>query len=548
MRNLFLILFFQVVFLSLFAQKTVIKAPEKPKLIVGIIVDQMRYDYLYRYWDKYGNGGFKRLLSEGYNFENCQYNYVPTSTGPGHASVYTGTTPSIHGIAGNEWYVRETGHFMYVTEDTTVAPVGINSAEGKMSPKNLLSTTITDELRLFNNMQSKVIGVSLKDRGSILPAGHIPNAAYWYDGKTGNWITSSYYMNELPVWVKEFNNKKLPEVYLSKPWSTYLPIAEYSESLPDNQKYKQSFSGEAENKFPHDLPILKAKSGFDLLRSTPFGNTFTLDFALKIIEAENLGKGKYTDFLALSFSSTDYIGHRFGVHSIEVEDTYIRLDKEIERLLTYLDQNLGKNNSLIFLTADHAGAYTPKYLKEIGIPSGYFNEKYMDTLKTKLNKEFGNANYVLAYENSQLYLNRQLLSEKKIKEQVENYIKEFLLGFEGVVKVIRAEDLGTMNNSQEWVLRIQNGIYPKRSGDLIVVFEPGWFDSSYAANGGTTHGSGYNYDTHVPLLWHGWSIKKGASAERVNITDIASTLAGLLNIMEPNGSIGRNLEDIIKLK
>ncbi|MDX5348867.1 MAG: alkaline phosphatase family protein, partial [Hymenobacteraceae bacterium] len=277
---------------------------ERPKLVVGIVVDQMRYDFLYRYWDKYSDGGFKRLMREGFNFKNTHYNYAPTYTGPGHASIYTGTYPAIHGIVGNDWFVRGTDRNIYCTEDRGVTCIGADTDAGKMSPANLLTTTVTDELRLATNQGAKVIGVCLKDRGSILPAGHAANAAYWYDGSTGNWISSSFYMKELPKWVEQFNKKKLPAQYLNQDWETLLPLKQYTESTPDENTYEGAFKGQKKAVFPYKLKELRGNS-YDLLRSTPFGNTFTKEFAIAAIEEEKMGKGNFTDFLTLSFSSTD---------------------------------------------------------------------------------------------------------------------------------------------------------------------------------------------------------------------------------------------------
>ena len=310
----------------------------KPKLVVGIVVDQMRYDYIYRFWDKYSEGGFKRLVNNGFFCKNTNYNYVPTYTAPGHAAIYTGTTPAINGIVGNDWFDRALGKKIYCVVDTTVVGVGSISKEGKRSPANLLTSTITDELRLATNMKSKVIAISLKDRSAILPGGHTANAAYWFDGSNGNFISSTYYMKELPRWVVEFNEKKLPQKYLSQPWNTLLPIDQYTESLADDNPYETKFAGEQRPVFPHDLPVLMAKNkGMGLLLTTPFGNSLLLDFAKEVLYAESMGKAETPDFLAISFSATDYIGHAYGPNSIEVEDCYLRLDKDIAELLNMIE-------------------------------------------------------------------------------------------------------------------------------------------------------------------------------------------------------------------
>ena len=303
------------------------KQISRPKLVVGMVIDQMRWDYLYRYYNRYSSGGFKRLLNEGFSAENTFIPYTPTYTACGHASIYTGSVPAINGIVGNDWYDRDLNRNMYCAEDTSVSTVGSNTTAGKMSPKNLLVTTITDELRLATNFKSKVIGISLKDRGSIMPAGHSANAAYWYDGGTGDWITSTHYMSKLPTWLEDCNKIKLANKFYDKNWNTLYPIDTYTQSTIDNKAYEGKARGEESPSFPHPLKLYIGKN-YDMIRSTPYGNTITLDLAKLAILSEDLGKGSATDFLAVSCSSTDYVGHQYGPNSIEAEDTYLRLDKD----------------------------------------------------------------------------------------------------------------------------------------------------------------------------------------------------------------------------
>jgi predicted AlkP superfamily pyrophosphatase or phosphodiesterase len=520
---------------------------QRPKLIVGIVVDQMRYDYLYRYWSKYGNDGFKRLIRDGFSYENTHYNYEPTYTGPGHASIYTGTTPAIHGIIGNNWYDRRTGKDVYCTEDNAVSSVGSASIWGKMSPVNLLASTITDELRLATNMQSKVIGVCIKDRGSILPAGHTANAAYWYDGTNGNWITSTYYRQELPDWVQSFNARNLAAGYLSQPWTPLLPLTQYTESTPDDNNFENPFSGEEKPVFPHNLPALRGTS-FDIIRSTPFGNTLTKDFAVETIKAENMGKGAGTDFLALSFSSTDYIGHQFGPNSVEVEDTYLRLDKDLGDFLKFLDKQIGKNEYLIFLSADHGAALVPSYASSVRLPGGSISpKKLQDSLNEFLKEQYGAGNWVTAFVNHQVYLNHALIGSKKIDlVEIQEKVAAYLLDFEGVLKTTTAESIVKGNPETGLEGFMKRGYLRRRSGDVVVTLLPGWFEGyNSVQTKGTTHGTAFAYDTHVPLLWYGWHVKKGLSSSRVSITDIAPTLAQWLHIMEPNGSTGRPLQEVL---
>jgi predicted AlkP superfamily pyrophosphatase or phosphodiesterase len=515
-----------------------------PKLVVGIVVDQMRYDYIYRFWNKYGNGGFKRLVNQGYFCRNTHYNYAPTYTAPGHASVYTGATPAVHGIIGNNWFVREENKSTYCTDDHSVKTVGSTSIAGEMSPANMWTNSITDELRLTTNLQAKVIGISLKDRGSILPAGHLANAAYWFDSENGAFISSTYYMQALPEWVSKFNAKDKAKEYLSKEWTTLLPIAQYSESLEDDNVYEGLLRGEAKALFPHNLPKIYTEDGYELIRNTPFGNSLVKDFALEAIQTEKLGKGIATDFLAVSFSSTDYIGHKYGPRSIELEDTYLRLDRDLAQLLTFLDTYLGKEKVLVFLTADHAGAEVPAYLESVKVPAGYFASKqHMQQLKAYLYQTYSDS-LVTSFINQQVYLNDKVMEEKKLnKEEVQQAIAQYVLKMTGVASSATALAMQRYEYTQGINSLLQKGYHARRSGDIMVNLLPQWMEYSKT---GTTHGSPYTYDTHVPLLWYGWTIKPGSSVSYVAITDIAPTLAFILKTSLPNGTTGKPIEALVK--
>lgn len=519
------------------------KAPSTPKLVVGIVVDQMRYDYIYRFWDKYGTDGFKRLVNEGYFCRNTNYNYVPTYTGPGHASVYTGTTPAVHGIISNNWYVPGSKNEVYCATDTSVRGVGVGPevAEGKRSPQRMLTTTVGDQLRLSSNMQSKVIGIALKDRASILPAGHTANAAYWFDEKSNLWISSTFYMNALPQWVSDFNTQKKPQQYLAQDWTTLLPAAQYTQSITDLNGYEGKFPGETTTGFPHKSAAISAN-----IKATPWGNDLTKDFALATIKAENLGKGTATDFLAVSFSSTDYVGHMFGPQSMEVEDTYLRLDKDLAELLKFLDTWVGKQNVVVFLTADHGAVENPQYLIDNKIPAGFFNEKMaVDSLKKMLKKQYGDTTLLLAYSNQQVFLNHNLIRSKNWNQtEIENRVADLFLGFTGVETTVTATALRNTQFTDKPRSLVQLGWNATRSGDVCVVYQPGWFEDGFRT--GTTHGAPWSYDTHVPLLWYGWKIKNGSSDEAQNITDIAPTVCQLLNIQFPNGCTGKPITGMTK--
>ena len=510
---------------------------DKPKLVVGIVVDQMRYDFLYRYSEKYSSGGFKRLMNEGFNCRNNHYDYAPTVTAAGHAAIFTGSIPAIDGIIGNEWFNQKTGKSVYCVEDTSVRTVGSDRKAGLMSPKNLLVSTITDQLRIANNFQSKTIGIALKDRGSILPAGHTANGAYWFDSKNGSFITSTFYMNDLPQWVKDFNALKMPQKYMAEGWKTLLPIEQYTESTADNQLYESKLSGEKTPTFPHELAAQSGVNLLEVIRTTPFGNTLTKDFALAAIKNENLGKSPKTDFLTVSFSSTDYVGHSFGPNSIESEDTYLRLDKDIAEILTTLDNTLGKDNYLVFLSADHGVADVPGFWQSQKLPSGVFNTSdSMKEIKSALKIAFGEGEFIRAIDNSQIYLNENIMREKKISyAQIHEVVRQTLLKREDVADVIDLHNLANSTLPEYQIKYVKNGLNPRRSGDIMIVLNPSWFEGRMQ---GTTHGSLYRYDTHVPLLFYGWKVKTGETTIRTNISDIAPTVADFLNILEPNGSIG----------
>lgn len=516
----------------------------RPKLVVGIIVDQMRYDYWYRYYNKYGKGGFKRLLNNGFNCRNHHYHYALTVTAAGHASVYTGSTPAIHGIVGNDWYDRRLGKGMYCVGDSTVQPIGTtNATAGKMSPKNLLVSTITDQLRVSTNFQSKVVGVAIKDRGAILPAGHAANAAYWFDSKTGNWITSSFYMNDLPQWVKDYNAKKRPSELIKQGWQTLLPLEQYTESTTDDQPYEIKLAGTKKSVFPYELAG-SSGDAFGVLASTPHGNTLTKEIAMEALKNEKLGKGSATDFLCVSFSTPDYVGHAFGPNSVEEEDIYLRLDKDLAEMMTTLDDWVGKDNYLLFISADHGVMDVVDLWKQNRLPAGRLNFSQMnEAVTTALKEKFGDGDFITSTENYQFYLNHQTLLAKKITvNEVHQVIRDVLLRFDGIADILNLHDLSHANLNDYLLTLYKNGHHAKRSGDIQLVTEPGWMAGPIAAS----HGTPYNYDTHIPLLFYGWGIKPGETFSRTAVADTAPTIAALLKILEPSGNIGRVIEDVMR--
>lgn len=514
---------------------------ERPKLVVGLVVDQMRWDYLYRYYDRYVDGGFKRLINEGFSAENTLIPYVPTYTACGHSSIYTGTGPAVNGIIGNSWFDPQLQRNVYCTEDNDAKTVGSTSDAGQMSPKNLLSNTITDELRLATNFKSKVIGIAMKDRGAILPAGHAADAAYWYDGASGNWITSTYYRNDLPEWLSKYNGLKKTDEFLSQDWNTLYPINTYSQSSSDDKIYESRFKNATSSAFPHNTKVAVGKD-YGMIRSTPYGNTMTLDVAKLALESEKLGADAVTDFLAVSLSSTDYVGHQFGPNSIEAEDTYLRLDKDLAAFFSYLDKTVGKGNYLFFLSADHGAIQVPGFLTENKIPAGSFSSKQLSTdLNVALEKQFSIKNAVKVVSNYQVIFSAEVRSNRALMEKLKPATIDFLRSYEGVQDAIDLSQIANASLPSEIKNRLFNGYNARRSGDVSFILRPNWFDGGKT---GTSHGSWYNYDAHIPLVFMGWNVKPGKTNKTYHMTDIAPTLAAMLHIQMPNGSTGEAITEL----
>jgi len=515
----------------------------RPKLVVGLVVDQMRWDYLYRYYDRYApTGGFKRMLSQGFTCENTLIPYIPTVTACGHSCIYSGAVPAVSGITGNTWWDRQLMRSVYCTEDKTVKTVGSSFAQGQQSPRNMLVTTICDEMRLATNFKSKVIGIAIKDRGGILAAGHSANAAYWYDNSNGNWITSTYYMSELPEWVNNFNAQKLTDKYYQQGWNLLYPAATYQQSTPDAKEYEAKPFG---NTFPYDLKQFAGKD-YGKIASTPMGNTLTTEFAKAALLAEQLGADNITDFLAISFSSPDYIGHSFGPNSVESEDGFLRLDKELGSLLDFLDMKVGKGQYTVFLSADHGVAHVPEFGQENKLPGG---RVFMGTLITKVNNELAEkykiSNVIVADDNYQLHLNHPAIDSAKLDtEEITQWLTKRLQYEPGIDRVFDIEDLNETALPASIRTMLNNGHYHKRNGDIQLILKPGYIDAW--SNTGTTHGLWNPYDAHIPLLWYGWGIKKGKSHREMYMTDIAPTLAALLKVQAPNGNVGKVIEEVLK--
>lgn len=543
-KKIFLFFIISSLFVTIcFSQGTV--KPNRPKLIIGIIIEQMRYDNIERYWEKYENGGFKKLYKNGMVYNNARYNHLFVQQGVSHATISTGTTPSFHGIIGTNWYDTKKKLPVYCVQDEKPFTTGSESFEGKRSAQYLESTTLGDEIILSTSKKSKVISISMSDCSSILSVGNL-GKAFWFDDRAGAWITNSLYMTKLPQWVSDFNNEFLPDLYLTKTWETVLPIGKYTESQVDDSKYELGFLNEYKT-FPYELSRLnKQMREYSLLKMTPFANLFTKDFVIKAIQSEDLGKDEYTDLLLVSFSATHEIGKLFGPESIEVEDAFLRLDRDLAHLLMYLDSSLGSDNYLIYLTSSHGSMQTKAYMEDLGLPSGFFNQgTAISLLKAYLRNKFGNEAWVKTYSNQQFYLDRELIETKKMSyNTIEKEAVELLKEFTGVANIVPASKMQDEDFNKYPQTYIQNSYYYGRSGDILINLLPGWTENLKER----TYNSFYEYDAHVPLIWYGWKVKPQFVNRSVNMTDIAPTISTLLNVSSPSACTGKALEEFDKLK
>ena len=524
--------------------------PDKPHLVIGIIVEELNYNQLEKFHDKLGENGIKKLINEGTYFKNASYEYLLTQSAPGHATIATGSEPSFHGITSDEWYVPLKNELLNCTKDVNVNSVGGSFESGLHSPINLLVSTFSDELAMATNRKAKVFGIGLRESSAILSAGHAANAAYWFDNSTGTWMTSSYYIPALPEWVNDFNAMKFSDAYLNSTWNLLKPLNYYADCLPDSNSFEMGFNNI--NYFPYDLKKLRSKNLFNfkndysLLRETPFGNSFTTSFAIRLIKNEHLGKGDATDYLSICYSATDYIGHRFGPSSVEMGDAILRLDDDIKNLLTFLNDSIGKKNVLIYFTAAHGISEIPAVLEKNRIPSGYFQQNQaLQLLRSYLNAVYGEGDWVKGYSEKQIFLNRTLIEDARLSlDDVQKKVARFLVQFTGVqaaypYSAFETNDFGTGN-----LKRIINNFSPQRSGDVIVILNPGWVEkeSDYVTN----YNSPYEYDSHVPLIWYGWTINRATVTRQVNMTDIAATLSTLCKVPYPNACTGEPMFELFR--
>lgn len=544
MRYIFLALF-SVVSLLTFSQKS-----KTPKLVVGIVVDQMTYEYLYRFEKKFSKNGFLKLMNKGTNCSNVTYNYVPTYTGPGHASIYTGTTPADHGIVSNDWFDRSLNKEIYCVDDSVQTAIGTSSADGKKSPHRLKTYTITDQLRL-TYPDAKVISASIKDRSSILPGGHLSNGSYWYDYSSGKFISSSFFMNELPKWVSDFNGNGFVNQSIKGTWNPLLPLVEYTESEPDDSPYEVLLPGKSKAVFPYNLEeIGKLMNPYEAFVYTPFANTYLTDFAISSIANEQLGQDEQVDMLCISYSTPDYVGHAFGPKSVEIEDVYIRLDKELERLFVALDKQVGKGQYTVFLTADHAVVPVPQMLVDKKMPGGYFfTTDKMTALREQVKLKFG-TDVISDYIDQNIYLNHAMIDQLKLNRlEVADFVADEVQKWEDVKFAFTFQELESEGTINQWHKMVKNGYHPKENGDVIFILEPGYLPKSVdkeSAHRGTSHGSAWGYDTHVPVLWYGQGVEKQEVVRSIDITDIAATLVRILRVQKMGAMTGLPIVEVLK--
>lgn len=537
---------------ALCAQQGTWTAP--PRLVVGIVVDQMRTDYIYRYWDNFGEGGFKRLIKEGNFQRDAHYNYAPTHTGPGHASIHTGTTPRDHGIVLNDMFMRTTGTMLNCVQDDSVRGVGAEGVKSKRSPRNLLASTLADELELRFDGRSRTVGVSFKDRGAILPMGRTGDAAYWFfEDSLGRFATSTWYMDELPGWMKVFNARGLVAAEMARTWDLLLPRERYHHALPDDNPYEELLPGTQRATLPVDLAKAFAASGKDmyLMRLVPGALYITTELALAALEGESMGTDAITDLLSVSYSATDEIGHAMGVRALETEDMYLRLDRELARLLSALDKRVGAGAYTVFLTADHAAVDVPEYLRAQGGAAGYVEmAPLVATVEAAASERFGPGKWVRRRVKEQLYLNDSLIVARGVdRRALEQVVTEALRTVPGVAEAYTSAELSAPALANERAVMLQRGYMRGRSGDVCFILRPSHLPAwPGMLRQGTEHGSPWNYDTHVPVIFFGKGIRPGEVLDRTAITDIAPTVSALIGMAPPNAAIGRVVPEVLQVR
>ncbi|CDM66743.1 alkaline phosphatase family protein [Pyrinomonas methylaliphatogenes] len=552
--SLLALLLFIVPTLELSAQRRLVSQAEgaRPRLVLLIVVDQFRYDYLDRFGDLFSAGGIKRLLREGASWTNANYDHVPTETAPGHATLMTGTWPANTGIVGNSWFDRDEGKLVTSVSDESVKLLGGGESETASSPHRLLASTLGDELRLATQDRAKVIGISLKDRSAILPAGRHASAAYWFSTQTGNMVSSSYYLTQLPAWVVRFNQSRFADRYFGARWERLLPEAEYEKRAgADAPSWENIGRVKDTNTFPHNITGGAQKPGrefYEALEYSPFANELLEAFAEQAIINEGLGADDDTDLLSVSFSSNDYVGHRFGPYSHEEMDMVLRVDRQIEKLLNFVEAHVGLRRTIVVFTADHGVAPIPEHAATLNLPGGRVKrDAILNAIREAIRARYGREKeYVQHFTNGNVYFDLAALRRDGIaRAEIERLAAEAVMTVPGVARCFTRTQLEMhgVSSSDPIARRVYNGFNSRRNGELVIVYEPFKFSSEFPA--GTTHGTPYSYDTHVPLIIMGAGVRPGRYAQAATPADIAPTLATLLRVQPPSSATGRALVEAL---
>lgn len=521
--------------------------PAKPKLVVLLVIEQMRYEYLDRFSPHFSSGGFKKLLAEGTQCADAHLNFAYGHSASCFASLSTGTTPANHGIIGNSWYNRKSMSKTNCISDDNYPSIGDDTHdEYQVSAQNLIATTFGDELMLQSFGRSRSYTISIDPMAAVMCSGHRSNGTFWMNEYTGNWMSGTYYNKTLPTWLHQFNDKGFAKLYSNRTWNTFLPIEKYKESSRDDAKFEIGIKNQ--NTFPYLLSRMNDPyKPYKFLRCTPFGNTYTKDLAIELIENEKLGKTDYTDFLTIAYTATEEIGNKFGCVSKEIEDTYVRLDFELMFFLNYLETHIGKENFLLIVTSTHGMSISPKYDLQKSMKLGTFKPiETMYLLDKYLDVTFGEDDWIEHYNNLQIYFNRSALRKHNVQlAEIEDDCTEFLSQLTGIQTVIGSVWLSSHNFcSNEIFSYVDNAYNHERSADLFLVLKPGWGEQTTDMVG--THLSPYNYDTHVPLIWYGWKMEPKILKQPIELTDIIVSLCDITKTSKPSMATGKLIENLYK--
>ncbi len=527
---------------TVFAQKRL--PGEKPKLIVQVVVGQMRADYLLHFKENLGNEGFKTLMNEGAYCQNARYSHMLTQTAPGLATIATGTAPAQHGIPSDAWYDRTSSIIRDACYDSKATPLESSNDKLKKSPKNLLASTLGDELKLLNK-KSKVIGVAMEPDEAILLSGHNANAAYFFDEMSGKFVSTTGYMKQLPSWVQDFNSKKFTETYLNRSWETLHQSGEYENYAPDSAALaKNPNSAKVPMVIIADNIKKNAKRAYTQLRESPYCDNLVKDFAVSAIVSENLGKGENTDMITIYFGALRNVGNRYGQQSVELEDAFYRTDENLKHLLAFLNDQVGKENLLFIFTSDHGVNLSQQQLNDANMPHGTFeHNKAIMLLRSYMGIIYGKGDWVKAFSQKQIFLNHTLIEDSNLRmAEVQERAANFMLQFTGVAGAATAYTLANTTFTSGILRAMQNSYFQKRSGDIIVNLEPGWVETSSES----TSNSAYSYDTHVPLAFYGWRVKRKTISSPIDMTDIAPTLSTMVGIQQPNAASGKVISELLE--